>query len=209
LTDFIHRYANSRGASLVGSFALLIGHFAPWARHKTAALTLSAHDLATFTNFTPNAGVLANEWFLAPLWCASILFVLNAKSRWVAVPSIFIASLGFPAYAEMRKILARQPSDFLPQLILTFAVIALVVFLAFKRNRAAQFEKWLPAICAASCIVPFVGFPRIKSIALEELYRETLGIGWGWWATLFGILSLGLFAFVTILSPLLHKLRGR
>ncbi len=52
---------------------LLAGHMLPWAAHKTAALTLSGHELAAFTNFTPGAGVFLNEWFYLPLWASALM----------------------------------------------------------------------------------------------------------------------------------------
>src|SRR5690348_10491761 len=84
---------------------LFIGHFAPWAAHKTATLTLSANELAVFTHFTPGAGIFLNQWFYLPLWSAALLFALLAGMVASRVNRVIaallcagIASLGLPGY---------------------------------------------------------------------------------------------------------------
>jgi hypothetical protein len=183
---------------------LLIGHFGPWVQHKSAALTLSAHELATFTNFTPNAGVFFNEGFLLPLWAAALLLLIPTRAAPVrrgigwGVLALGIAALGLPGFPELRNLLAGRGSPFLPQLIMTLACMGLVVLLWLRPKLALFRVIWIGVIVVAA--VPLGGFLMIKNQAIEVLYREPVGIGLGWWLTLISCIALGVIAFVTIVA---------
>lgn len=179
---------------------LVIGHFAPWAAHKTAALTLSAHELAVFTNFTPNAGVFFNEGFLLPLWAAALLCALTSsqstRARWTWLGlALLLAALGLPGYPELRKLLVRQPTDFTAQALVSGCVMALCAGFGLMR-RAPVRVLVLAAIAAA--LAPLAGFLMIRNDALARLYGDAVGVGWGWWLTLFSAFWLIAVAFVTI-----------
>jgi hypothetical protein len=179
---------------------LLIGHFAPWAAHRTAALTLSAHELAVFTNYTPFAGVFPNEGFLLPLWAAAMLVAGLGTRRWPALlAALGILLLGLPGYPELRRMLDGQPSEFLPQLVLCAAFGALSIGVWWG---AAQQARWaallLCALTAVLCAVALTGFLVIRGPALENLYKDAVGLGWGWWGTLAASVGLALSGFVKI-----------
>lgn len=169
----------------IAALTLLAGHFAPWAAHKTAALTLSAHELSVFTNFTPNAGVFPNEGFLLPLWGAGLLLALHAqgarglgRAGWLTL-ALGVVALGLPGYPELRKLLTGQGSAFLPQTLLTPLIGALVL-------ACARFLKLRLPVIAGVCLatgVTLIGYAVIRGSALEALYHDPLGFGWGWWAS--------------------------
>jgi hypothetical protein len=184
---------------------LLIGHFAPWAAHKTAALTLSAHDLAVFTNFTPGAGIFLNEWFYLPLWSAAILLAMFAAMRgWLAriligLISLAIASLGFPTYPQVLD--AFGDPNYQLQFFITLAVMLSVVAIVAigSRPRVRSIFPYLTAMIAVICAAPLIGYLIVKPF-IEELYRDQVGIGLGWWLTLAGDLLLFCVAGATILQ---------
>jgi hypothetical protein len=188
-----------RGPSLA-ILLLVIGHFSPWAAHKTAALTLSAHDLAVFANFTPNAGVFFNEGFMLPLWAAALLCALastrSARVRWTWLGlALVLAALGLPGYPELRKLIAGQPSEFVAQLAVSAGVMALCAGLGLTRRAPARV---LVIAATAAALVPLAGFLLIRNDALARLYGDSVGLGWGWWMTLFSAFWLIAVAFVTI-----------
>lgn len=179
---------------------LAIGHFAPWAAHKTAALTLSAHELAVFTNFTPNAGVFFNEGFLLPLWAAALLCALasvrSARMRWTWLGlAIALAALGLPGYPELRKLAIGQPSDVVAQALMSIGMMALCAGLGFTRRALSRL---VTVVAAVAATVPLAGFLMIRNDALARLYGDAVGVGWGWWLTLFSAFWLIAVAFVTI-----------
>lgn len=205
-----------------GGFLLLAGHLAPWAAHRTAALSLSANDLAFFTHFTPGAGIFKNEWFYLPIWMAAILFgVLAGRSmglsRWLwLVVGWGIAALGLPRYDQWAKLLSgatslRQMESGL-QLVLSLLAMgfALVVALAFtrlnaRRSRAATLlGAAMVGVAALGSAVPLVGYLSIKP-ALEALYGGPVGLGLGWWITLGAVLALWAAAFVRIMRARVHQ----
>lgn len=179
---------------------LVIGHFAPWAAHRTAALTLSAHDLAVFANFTPYAGMFFNEGFLLPLWAAALLCALasarSTRARWTWLALAFLlTALGLPGYPELRKLAAGQPSEFVAQLAVSAAVMALCAGLGLTRRAP---PRALLIAAAAAAGVSLAGFVLIRDDALARLYGDPVGLGWGWWMTLFSAFWLIAVAFVTI-----------
>ncbi len=200
-----HRFATRAVALFV-----LLGHFMAWAQHKTAALTLSGHELATFTNTTPNAGVFFNEGFLLPLWASALLFVLRPgnEKTYISWPwlllALAVASLGFPAYPELRKLISGQPSDFMWQLPASVVVMALAVV---AQRAPSRLHIALTAVAGVAALVAVAGFFAIRGPALETLYRDPIIVGFGVWMTLAGGIAALAIAFVTIIDTLSLKQR--
>jgi hypothetical protein len=181
----------------VAAILLLAGHFLPWAAHPTSALTQSGHELAFSTNFTPGAGVFANEWFFVPAWCAALLLAVSVRSlslreragvralRRIVFGGIalVIASLGFPPYPQVLS--AFRAPDFQVQFFVTLGVMAGVI--ALLLTPAKHMPVAMPVILLLACgllsLVPVLGFLAIKP-ALETLYGGPVGLGAGWWLTL-------------------------
>ena len=195
-----HRFA-TRAAALF----MLLGHFMAWAQHKTAALTLSGHELATFTNATPNAGIFFNEGFLLPLWAAALLFVVrpgaertHASGPWLLL-AISVAALGFPAYPDLRKLISGQPSDFMWQLPISVAVMTLAVI---AQRTPPSLHSALTTVSGVAALIAVAGFFAIRGPALETLYHDPVIVGFGVWMTLAGGIAALAIAFVTILATL-------
>ena len=202
---------NNKLTSLLDRFGLpvvtallLVGHFAPWAAHKTAALTLSAHELAVFTHFTPGAGIFLNQWFDLPIWAVALLGALLAGligwwvNRMIAgLVCVGLASLGLPGYPEM--LTAYKVPDYQLQFYISVMVMLAVVLLTLSRvGRKPVLRAWLAATLPLVSIVPLVGYLMVKP-ALQTLLNDTLGLGLGWWLTLLGAL-LTLMMLVVMLA---------
>jgi hypothetical protein len=199
---------------------LLSGHLLPWAAHTTAALTLSANDLAFFTNFTPGAGIFLNEWFYLPVWVSAVLLAvigsgLSRSNRALHTAlALGVASLGLPRYEQLIKFIrtptqALRESDFTLQLVLTFVVMGLVILLSVKltkltkvleaRQEAKQMNGIVLGLAALICAVPLAGYLGVKPF-VAKLYGDAVGIGIGWWLTLLADLLLWAMTFATILN---------
>lgn len=191
----------------VAAGLLFAGHMLPWTAHKTAALTLSGHELAVFTNLTPGAGIFLNEWFYLPLWVSAILVALGAApsaSRLARVMggalAAAIAALGLPPYPQI--LTAYADAAYRMQFAVSLAVMAVVVIVALF---GAQARRWparlaggalaLPALVA---LVPCAGYLAVRP-AIEQLYRDATGLGLGWWLALAGGLA-ALLAGVRVLQ---------
>jgi hypothetical protein len=179
------------------SLLLLLGHFLPWAAHPTSALTQSGHELAFSTNFTPGAGVFANEWFFVPAWCAALLLAsaVRSLSLWERIGAralrafvfgsmaLVIASLGFPPYPQV--LTAFRTPDYQAQFFVTLAVM--VGVLALLLIPPSRLPRHAPAFiilaCALLSLIPVIGFLAVKP-AIETLYGGQVGLGLGWWLTL-------------------------
>lgn len=196
-----HRASQNRGyfikirsfLPLGAALGLVLCHFLPWAQHHTAALTLHGHDLATFTNFTPGAGVFSNEWFYVPLWVGALLLALWAarvNGIWrgaLLALALLVASLGFPTYPEILAAY-RAPNaggvDYRLQFYVTLSVMALVAgAIGFGRRLSARAHAIISAVLVCAVAIPLVGYLVIRPF-IETLYRDSVGIGAGWWGTL-------------------------
>lgn len=194
---------------------LVVGHLLPWAAHRTAPLTLSANDLAFFTNFTPGAGIFLNEWFYLPVWVGAgvSLAIGYLLSRWnrllITALAVGVASLGLPRYEQFIKFIrtpaqALRESEFALQLGLTLLVIGLVMVFTLKPTwlrKLRRFHSIGLGLAAALCAVPLVGFLVIRPF-IAELYRDAVGIGIGWWLSLLADLLLWAMTFATIVGDL-------
>jgi hypothetical protein len=204
---------------------LVIGHWLPWATHNTAALTLSANDLAFFTNYTPGAGIFLNEWFCLPVWVAAILFPVMGYG-WRLLDRLLlggvglvVASFGLPRFDQLIKFIRTPPqafreSEFVLQLLLTLGAMGLVLVVLAKTRAAktpaglrlmrqpARFAVAMLAL-AALCAVPLVGYLSIRPF-VADLYRDDVGIGMGWWLTLLADLLLWTVTFATIIHTNIH-----
>jgi hypothetical protein len=192
----------------VVTLLLFVGHFAPWAAHKTAALTLSAHELADFTHFTPGAGIFLNQWFYLPIWAVALLCALMAgpigwwlNRLYAALACVLIASLGLPRYPDVLTAW-RNPNYQLQFFISLLVMVAAFVITMAHLGRRPEVRVWAAGTLPLVSVIPLVGYLMVKP-AIETLYNDTLGLGIGWWLTLLGVLLA-----LTMLSLLLLNLRA-
>ena len=164
---------------------LVVGHFAPWAQHKTAALTQSAHDLAISTHDTPGAGIFLNQFFYLPVWVAAVLLIQVVPARGVIaraavmVLAMFVACFGLPEYPKYFD------KNFLPQFIVTGVVCGLILILGVWPTlvQGRRWQTWLALGLPVVAAVPLAGYLAILG-PLQALYRDSVWIGSGWWVTL-------------------------
>lgn len=217
---------------ILNSFLLLLGHFLPWAAHTTSALTQSGHELAFSTNYTPGAGVFANEWFFTPAWCAALLLALaihsasplpagrnvpeaKRKGERLRVGSLAlqrivfgglalgIASLGFPTYPQV--LTAFRSPDYRVQFFITVLVMAgvLALLLMPAKRMPANAPALIVLVCGVLSLIPVIGFLAVKP-AIEMLYGAPVGLGMGWWLTLGASLAMIVIANVKMLRSTRH-----
>lgn len=167
--------------------ALVVGHFAPWAQPATAALTLSAHELATFTNYTPYAGVFFNEGYLLPLWAAALMCVADARRRFLpAALAALLWLLALPGYPELRKLADGQSSEFTLQLVACAALLPLGVWLGARMNPGPVVLRAVAGAGLLAASTSAAGFLVVRAAAIEPLFGAPVALGWGWWCTVAG-----------------------
>ncbi len=180
-------------------FALLVAHFAPWAAHHTAALTLSAHDLAVFTNYTPGAGIFWNEWFLLPLWGAAVALAQGLRRLLGMGLGLFIAALGLPGYPAI--LTAFQDVEHQLRFFASLLTAVLAVIAAW-RSLSNPFRAALALVMLSGmAAVPLFGFIAVRPF-IRALYGSPVMLGWGWWLTLLAVGSALSYAGVTIVQQL-------
>lgn len=185
----------------------LAGHFGVWAAHRTAALSLTGHELGEFTQFTPGAGLFANEWFYLPVWSAGLALALAAAragraAAWVTLTAgaLFIAQFGIPRYERWSQ------SDFQPQLAATAAVMVGIVLTSLVVRLSSTSNAFPLRLAAAGLpllsVIPIAGYLAVRPF-IETLYRDTVGLGAGWWLTLAAVVAAGAQTALTV-----HLSRG-
>ncbi len=185
---------HSNRARALLALAFAVGHFAPWAAHHTAALTLNAHELAIFTNLTPGAGVFWNEWFLLPLLASAVLWSLATAphSRWLAAaPGLGIASLGLPPYPGILTLLD-SPEERLRFGLTLFTLGWVIVNVALGARMTARARAIGAAASCVAATLPLVGYLIVRPF-IEALYGSAVGVGWGWWTTALAVV-IGIFS---------------
>lgn len=164
--------------------ALVVGHFAPWAQPSAAALTLSAHELATFTNYTPHAGVFFNEGYLLPLWAAALMLAAHARRRpLMLAAAAALLFLALPGYPELRNIANGRGSEFALQLVISVLLLPTCAWLGLRMS-GERVVRASPLVAAAAAVTSMIGFVVVRSAAIEPLYGVPVALGWGWWCTL-------------------------
>lgn len=174
---------------------LVAGHFGVWASHRTAALSLTGHELGEFTHFTPGAGIFANAWFYLPVWSIGIVVALAAAragraAAWMAMTAgaLFVAQFGIPRFERWS-----QP-DFRVQLAAAVAVLATTVLISVGVRLSRKADAFPIRLAAAalplSAAIPLAGYLAVRPF-IEALYRDSVGLGAGWWTTLAGFALAG------------------
>jgi hypothetical protein len=186
---------------------LVIGHFLPWVRPASAALSLSAHELAVFTNYTPHAGVFFNEGFLLPLWAAAVMLAAVARRRILPLLfTIFLLLLAMPSYPELRRMWGGQGSEFTLQLIVVGVLLPTCMALALQRRSRLRVLRSAALLGFLAAAVAVIGFFVVRTLALAPLYGTTIVIGAGLWMTIGAvILCLSFVVFAKIAPGRIHS----
>ncbi len=187
----------------------LAGYFAPWMPHRAAGLVVNGLDLGEYIKFIPQviSGQMAvrREIFYLPLFAGSLTASLLASRRslpqWVRIllglGAILLAlALLPPAWTPVTL----QLPEFRLQtagLIFCLAMAPAVILTRYLPDRLVLGSIGLLAIPAA--ILPTWAFLEVRP-AIASLYRQPLGLGWGFWAELIGFLLVAFWAIAQALS---------
>jgi hypothetical protein len=186
---------------------LVIGHFLPWVRPASAALSLSAHELAVFTNYTPHAGVFFNEGFLLPLWAAAVMVAAAARRRILPfLSTFFLLFLSMPGYPELRRMWDGQGSEFTLQLIAVCVLLPACAALALQPRVRMPVLRGAALLGFAAAMVVVIGFFVVRTLALVPLYGTAIAVGAGLWMTIGAvILCLSFVVFAKIAPGRIHR----
>lgn len=198
-------FANPALWLMTGILLLLTGYFGPWIDHKVAGLVVTGLDLGEYVKFLPEvrSGEIAlwREGFYLPLVAASLTCSLMAfrpelhfrlaPLRILLLVTAVVASLNLlpPAWTPARM-LTPEFQQQLIALIVTMIAMAVSPLLALLSLRLAAV---LCGLLALSCFVAVGQFFAILP-AVEPLYQQTLGAGWGLWTMVTGALALAVTA---------------
>ncbi len=177
--------------------AVFVGHFMSWAQHKTAALSLTGHDLGYFTALTPGAGVFLHGWFFLPVCCVAVIIALS-NSRPISLraglilktlAALLIASLALPKYPDILRAYRAPPQgavDLRPEFYMGLMTMALVVALTLVAHRLTPRQRTRAyGLALLPVLVPMVGFLMVRPFIID-LYRDAVTLGVGWWITIIG-----------------------
>lgn len=187
-------------ACLIG----MIGYYGPWAPHKAGGLVVIGLDLAEYVKFIPEfaSGKIAfrREVFYLPLFAASAGASLLASRRVLPIWSRWlIAFLAVPLALAMLPPAWNPALLLLPEFRLQTAAVACCLMLVpgAMLLRGVPDRPILAVIALLSltaAIAPAWGFVQVHA-AIETLYRQSLPLGWGFWAGAGGFLTA---AFISI-----------
>jgi hypothetical protein len=189
---------------IFATLVALAGYFGPWVPHRAAGLVVTGLDLAEYVKFLPevNSGQIRVEriLFYLPLFVASLTAGLLAGRRnfpiWVRV---LLALAAIPIALAMLPP-AWKPSDlFTPEyrwqaLAIAVCVAVALPGVAFTRYLPSRIILLMIAVTAVTAaVLPANSFLQIHP-AITAVYHQPLHLGWGFWATLIGNLSVAVIA---------------
>jgi hypothetical protein len=194
-------FANPALWLMAGILLLLTGYFGPWIDHEVAGLVVTGLDLGEYVKFLPEvrsgAIPLWREGFYLPLVAASLICSLMAfrpelhyrlaPLRILLLVTAVVASLNLlpPAWTPARMLTSEFQQQLIA-LIVTMIAMAVSPLLALLPLRLAAV---LCGLLALSCFVAVSQFFAILP-AVEPLYHQPLGAGWGLWTMVVGVLAL-------------------
>ncbi|MFQ6100552.1 MAG: hypothetical protein ACE5OS_04880 [Anaerolineae bacterium] len=205
---------------LAGLVLIVVGYFAPWTPHKTAALTVTGLELAKFAKFFPQVqgGVVSivRELFYFPFVVAFVLLGLLASrstSRAVrlivplcAAAVLLGALLPFSVVDAVYQALTTSASfalspDDKGQLILVVAGVMLALLTPLAHRLPRRVCGVLIVLLALAGSVPALWQFALLRPLVVALYNEHFGMGWGLVACVTGFASLLLSGILTIAGP--------
>ncbi len=178
----------------------LIGYFAPWVPHRSAALAVTGFELAEFAKFFPQvqggAVPLTRAVFYLPLVVAGVslgLFVGQMGNRWVrwgvalSVAGILLAALvPYTVIEGVRLALTAGAPFHLDQEYGRQLGLALIGAALSGLAPFSGAHRWPPAVrrgiatllTLLACVPPWVSLARIWPL-FTALYGHSMGPGWG------------------------------
>lgn len=199
---------------LVGGILLvgIGGGFAPWIWRESVALQLTAPGLAEFIKFLPEVrlGQLQIErlYFLLPLFWAMLTLPLFIENRDLKLPAwlhwasrLATIPLALASLSPVWTPAILMAPEFRLQTFLAGGAVGLALVAPLLRGLP------LKVLILGSClagiiaiILPAWQFSLIQT-PLVDVYRSPVGLGWGWWLTVSGMVISLLGGAGTIFSP--------
>ncbi len=186
----------------LGIALVLVGYWAPWVNHKTAALVLSGLDMAEFVKFLPGvrAGtefMIRELFYLPPLAAALCLALIGSSRLWryplwaraiMVIVAIVLAVIVLPPYPFILQALSSD--EFGRQFSMAAGCLAVIAAsLLYRRLPRAVVAGLLIVVSLAGMIPPVWQFFSIRS-ALDSVYGQAIPIGWGLWLMAVGLLMV-------------------
>ena len=184
--------------AFIGLAIAIVGYWAPWVDHFTAALVIPGFDLAEYVKFLPEvrAGtvpVIRELFYLPapvaglclglivgrrrrglPAWCAILLAIIAAcLALVVAPPPDFI--IRFPQDGGLRAEWGRQAALSAAGFL---AVAAALIWARHLRRWIAVLLNSLSAIIGTA--IPLWQFFALRP-AIDRVYHKPVVLGWGLW----------------------------
>jgi len=194
LTSQISAWVLTIGLLLTGIGAA----FAPWIYKESVALQLTAPGLAEFVKFLPEVRAVQIQierlYFLAPLFLAMLalpFFAVNKGLRlpgwWRALLRLAVVPLSLASLSPVWTPAILMSAEFRLQTLLAAAAMGLsVISPLFK---ALPLKLLVIVLCLGGVVaiaLPAWQFGLIQS-SMENVYRESVSLGWGWWLTVGGV----------------------
>jgi hypothetical protein len=184
---------------ILGLALAIVGYFAPWVDHKTAALVLTGQDMGEFVKFLPEvrtgtAPMIREFFYLPPFAAALCLILLMASKRWT-YPLVIRAVM---LLAVLGLVWAMLPPVWTPQLLITAefrkqtVAIAFCLLLLIVHPTLRYLPSWLTAVVVMvlallGAVLPLWQFFAIRKV-VNRAYGWPVQVGWGLWVTALGFL---------------------
>jgi len=172
--------------------------FAPWIYREPVALQLTAPGLAEFVKFLPEVRTVQIQierlYFLAPLFMAMLTLPFFAVNNGLALPGWWRALLRL---AVVPLSLASLSPVWTPAILMSpeFRLQTLLAAAAMGLSVISPLFKALPLkllvilLClggVVAIVLPAWQFGLIQT-SMENVYQESISLGWGWWLTVGGV----------------------
>ncbi len=189
----------------------LAGYFAPWVAHRTAALSLNGWELTTWAKPLPEvrsgALLLRANWLYAPLVAAGVgLALVGASFRprqargWaMRIAGAAICLLALPQYPQVLTAYKNDPEFGPPFYLAVVGVIAcLAAVLAWYVPARWRPLLRVPVAAAGAYYAPAMFNALLP--AINAVYHEPIGFGWGVWLCIGAFTAAGVVAVVETIS---------
>ena len=175
------------------------GAFLPWIWPGPVALQLTAPGLAEFVKFLPEVRYgqvqLQRLFFLLPLFLAMLALPLMGVNQQVFLPvwlrwlvRLIVLPLALAALSPVWTPAILIAPEFRLQTLLACSAISLAIIAPlFKNLPLKPLLMLLLGGGLAAIILPMWQFNLVRA-GIVEAYHRPLGLGWGWWLTVAGII---------------------
>jgi hypothetical protein len=184
----------------LGIVLVVLGYFGPWIPHKTVALTVTGAELYWFSK---PFGFPLRALFITPMIGAAVIWGLVAqrlparkRSRFgLTFLGVGVVLASLPVYDSILS------PEYRAQLILTIVGIILVFLTLFAFLLPLRVWGTAVTLLAFLGILPAVWQFAVFYPQVVVLYKEPLGIGWGFIVCVIGSVTLLSYGLGAALAP--------